>query len=174
MWQWRLVFGMLIGLSMAWTPPSWAQGVLGSTPVPGDKGTAACREVQLEVQTGVGDKTNPPYKNLVQYLIAAARAAKPALKAGEITGSCYFCILWQFARFSRIADQEKCGPDLCDPLSCDDNNACTEDVCDSKTGCVHTTISCDDDNACTEDVCAPETGCSHIDISCDDNNACCD
>jgi hypothetical protein len=64
-------------------------------------------------------------------------------------------------------------------LSCDDQNACTTDVCDmplehGAAGCSHNAISCDDSNACTADGCDPASGCFHTDISgqCDDNSAC--
>jgi hypothetical protein len=43
------------------------------------------------------------------------------------------------------------------PISCDDNNPCTDDSCDPTMGCVHTanTAACNDNNACTQnDVCA--------------------
>jgi hypothetical protein len=60
--------------------------------------------------------------------------------------------------------------------NCDDNNSCTNDSCDSATGCVHAanSNSCDDGNACTNnDVCSGGAckGTS-APISCDDGNAC--
>ena len=168
MWQWRIVFGVLVGLYLAFTPPGWAQGVVGSTVTPGDEGTEACREVQLAVQSEVGEETNPPYRNHGQYVRAAAHAANPALEAGEITEACHSCIVSQFAKSIPIANQEACGPDpepeLCDLISCDDNDACTEDACDPELGCFYTLKNCDDDNACTEDACDPELGCVHISI----------
>ena len=174
--RWSVVFGVLVGLYLAWTPPSWAQSGFDSTQTPGDVGTEACREAQLAVQEEVGDRINPPYKNIGQYLIAAVRAVKPALKAGEITGACSFCIVLQFAKSSRIANQKPCGPDpepeLCDPLSCEDNDACTGDHCDPETGCVYELIDCDDNNACTEDTCDSVFGCFNTPISCDDDNEC--
>ncbi len=74
------------------------------------------------------------------------------------------------------------------PTNCDDNNQCTTDTCDKKTGlcsntnladlspcddgsictlvdvctagqCGGTAMVCDDKNACTEDFCDPKTGC---------------
>jgi hypothetical protein len=64
-------------------------------------------------------------------------------------------------------------------LSCDDQNACTTDVCDmpqnhGAAGCSHNVIGCDDGNACTADGCDQASGCFHIDITslCDDNSAC--
>ena len=55
--------------------------------------------------------------------------------------------------------QGVCGASGCAPgktTSCDDSNACTEDLCDAKQVCVHkeTGKACDDKDACTEkDVC---------------------
>ncbi len=53
------------------------------------------------------------------------------------------------------------------PLSCDDGNPCTDDVCDPAAGCVHTDNSgpCDDGNpctasdTCTEGLCVGHSGC---------------
>jgi hypothetical protein len=46
---------------------------------------------------------------------------------------------------------------------CNDNNACTNDVCiDPATGtCGHSAVSCDDGKDCTLDTCDPSTGCRH-------------
>src|SRR5580765_4663021 len=82
-------------------------------------------------------------------------------------------------------DQNACTADVCDmplehgaagcshnPISCDDSNACTADGCDPASGCFHTAISCDDNSACTNDSCDPATGCVHTQVNCDDGNAC--
>src|SRR5437899_7313175 len=58
------------------------------------------------------------------------------------------------------------------PLTCSDNNACTNDTCTPGTGCVFTPITCTDNNACTTDTCNPATGCVFTPITCNDNNAC--
>ncbi|MBM4352649.1 MAG: hypothetical protein FJ109_02470 [Deltaproteobacteria bacterium] len=61
-------------------------------------------------------------------------------------------------------------------LNCNDNNVCTNDSCDPKTGCVYTnnTNACDDANACTgADKCA-DGKCSGTPIKCDDLNPCTD
>ncbi|MCB9585996.1 MAG: hypothetical protein H6718_11400 [Polyangiaceae bacterium] len=43
---------------------------------------------------------------------------------------------------------------------CNDDNACTNDVCNTTTHtCTNTTITCNDSDACTADSCAPATGC---------------
>ncbi len=86
-------------------------------------------------------------------------------------------------------------------LDCNDNNLCTDDVCDFATGCVHldnqalcddgnacTTVDqcqqgscvgsappdCDDNNICTDDSCSEDTGCVNANNSapCDDNDLC--
>lgn len=86
------------------------------------------------------------------------------------------------------------------PLSCDDKNPCTKDICDPKLGCQHevltgpcndynacTTsdtcvlgvcvgqpVNCDDKNQCTADSCHPSLGCQYQQIygPCDDGNPC--
>lgn len=55
---------------------------------------------------------------------------------------------------------------------CNDNNKCTNDVCDPDVGCIHTTKTCNDNNLCTKDVCDPEKGCVHTETKCDDGIAC--
>jgi len=53
------------------------------------------------------------------------------------------------------------------PISCDDNNMCTDDHCDPRFGCVFTPINvavaCSDGNACTIDWCNATLGCLHAD-----------
>ena len=66
-------------------------------------------------------------------------------------------------------------PDPCEGVDCDDDDACTQDVCNPQTGeCEYTTIDCDDSNACTADSCDPAQGCIHDDITptCNDGVAC--
>jgi hypothetical protein len=60
---------------------------------------------------------------------------------------------------------------------CDDNNQCTNDVCNGGT-CSHADITstCNDGNGCTVDSCNPQTGCAHTaaddGTSCDDPFSC--
>ena len=66
------------------------------------------------------------------------------------------------------------------PADCADNNPCSIDSCDSKTGeCKHddkvsAAQVCDDGIDCTVDTCSPITGCAHLgaDVACDDKIAC--
>ena len=99
---------------------------------------------------------------------------------------------------------ETCAEGLCGdgmPLSCADDNPCTDDSCDPGTGCEHTpnsipcndgdactagetcdegsctsaaVLDCDDSNPCTDDTCDPQAGCLHAanDAACDDSNHC--
>jgi len=63
------------------------------------------------------------------------------------------------------------------PLYCNDGNVCTDDSCDSSSGCVYpaNTASCDDGNACTEeDNCANGVCQAGTSIDCDDGNVCTD
>ena len=63
-----------------------------------------------------------------------------------------------------------CGGGSCVPgknLDCSDNVACTQDICDAKTGgCVHTPAAtlCDDGEICTLDACHLIGGCKHSEI----------
>jgi uncharacterized repeat protein (TIGR01451 family) len=61
---------------------------------------------------------------------------------------------------------------LPDGTSCDDNNACTAgNTCQG--GSCGTPVSCNDGNPCTTDVCNPATGaCSSTPLACDDGNPC--
>ncbi|MFC1610009.1 hypothetical protein ACFL6C_03565 [Myxococcota bacterium] len=58
--------------------------------------------------------------------------------------------------------------------SCEDGNACTEDSVCTAGVCKGVAIDCDDQDACTLDLCDPDSGCAHLDDShaCDDNNPC--
>jgi hypothetical protein len=107
---WIRVFGIAFALQMVWTPTGWAQE---SAPAPGDVGTLACREAQIDVQSAVGNQTQPRYKNHGQYVSAASHAANVPLKAGEITKACHSCIVSGFAGSTNVGSQNSCGPALC-------------------------------------------------------------
>ena len=88
----------------------------------------------------------------------------------------------------------------CTAASCNDNNPCTDDVCDAVLGCTHVnnTASCSDGNPCTgpdvcsggtcvpgpnpcndgdpctNDICDGAGGCTYTPVSCDDANPCTD
>jgi hypothetical protein len=114
MWRWIVVFGIFVGLLMGWMQPAGAQQSFGPTVTAGDVGTHACRVAQLAVQGAVGNQTSPQYKNHGQYVSTAAQDANVPLAAGEITEACHSCIVSQFAQSIPVANQAKCGPDLCD------------------------------------------------------------
>jgi len=81
-------------------------------------------------------------------------------------------------------DNNVCSDDLCDKAkgcnpnfnskACDDSNACTKgDIC--KFGdCEGSLISCNDSNPCTDDACDPKKGCVNAanSLICNDGNAC--
>src|SRR5205085_11298943 len=53
--------------------------------------------------------------------------------------------------------------------ACDDDNKCTDDICDSAAGtCTNPAKNCDDGLWCTDDTCDSATGCIHTGKSCDD------
>lgn len=61
------------------------------------------------------------------------------------------------------------------PVNCDDANPCTDDACNTATGCVHTnnTAACSDGNACTvNDVCAGGVCVPGAARVCNDGNPC--
>ncbi len=65
-----------------------------------------------------------------------------------------------------------CLPDK--PLSCDDNNVCTDDSCDAKAGCKHgaNTKPCPDASKCTKDEVCKAGKCTTQAVVCDDGNPC--
>lgn len=82
-------------------------------------------------------------------------------------------------------DENSCTEDLCDPAkgclhvaqegACDDGNACTTgDHCDKGKCLIGGILSCDDGNVCTQDSCDPGQGCIHLlsDAPCDDGDVC--
>ena len=74
----------------------------------------------------------------------------------------------------------RCISGVCSPeiiLDCNDNNACTDDICDMVKGCLHLPMdgACDDNNPCTEDdACVAKTctGGNYICDECTDNAGC--
>jgi len=74
----------------------------------------------------------------------------------------------------------RCGGGAClagPPISCDDSNPCTDDACDSQTGCTHgnNTLDCDDADACTTaDRCDAGVCRGGPARDCDDSNPCTD
>src|SRR6185369_13672063 len=64
------------------------------------------------------------------------------------------------------------------PLTCTDNNVCTQDNCDPMAGCQFPPVTaggaCTDNNACTNgDICDGAGGCTPgPPLTCDDNNTC--
>src|SRR5206468_2343189 len=61
------------------------------------------------------------------------------------------------------------------PISCDDGNPCTDDLCDAQLGCLHVNnhASCSDGNACTaNDTCSGGTCVGGPPPNCDDGNPC--
>ncbi|MBN2495398.1 MAG: FG-GAP repeat protein [Deltaproteobacteria bacterium] len=68
-------------------------------------------------------------------------------------------------------------PGLCEPegAPCDDSDPCTHsDACDANDACVGVPYTCEDNNACTDNVCLGDGTCSfpHLTVDCDDGNPC--
>jgi len=74
---------------------------------------------------------------------------------------------------------DTCAAGVCSgvPVSCDDDNVCTDELCTPEQGCVFTanTLGCDDGNPCTLlDQCAAGVCLSKEVLTCNDGNACTD
>ncbi|MCO4763566.1 MAG: hypothetical protein KC502_18795, partial [Myxococcales bacterium] len=55
-----------------------------------------------------------------------------------------------------------CAPKIFTKKPCDDGSVCTKgDTCDGKGKCVGNKLSCEDNNPCTNDVCDAKTGCQN-------------
>lgn len=84
------------------------------------------------------------------------------------------------------SDGDACtGKDLCvggacqpgEPVSCDDDNVCTQDLCDAQVGCLHSPVAggCDDGNSCTQGDHCQMGKCQGVGtVDCDDQNPCTD
>ncbi len=77
--------------------------------------------------------------------------------------------------FSACTSNDVCveGECLGESVSCDDDDPCTDDFCDLRSGCVFQLVGrCDDANPCTADICTANEGCEHADLAdgtpCDD------
>ena len=58
------------------------------------------------------------------------------------------------------------GGPLCEGVDCDDQNVCTQDLCNGADGsCEHTPIDCADANECTVDTCNPAVGCEYAAVA---------
>ena len=81
-------------------------------------------------------------------------------------------------------DNNACTDDLCEKgkgcnpafnsKACDDSNACTKDDQCKFGDCEGNLVSCNDNNPCTDDSCEPKKGCLHTgnNAICDDSNKC--
>ena len=74
---------------------------------------------------------------------------------------------------------DRCVPGGCEgtPMSCDDGDACTAEVCIPHRGCryeLRSGASCDDGDACTENDRCRSFGCRGDDIACNDQDPCTD
>ena len=104
------------------------------------------------------------------------------------------CVVGAAEDGSACTDGFPCtGPDFClygkcggGARNCDDQDPCTKDYCDGKTGCVHSPLTdepCDDgdpcttDDRCVEGACTGGThidGCCQYDAECQDDDLCTD
>ena len=76
-----------------------------------------------------------------------------------------------------VADHCENGECVGSPVTCNDDNVCTDDSCDGAGGCLFAPLPnlCDDGDACTVgDVCADGMCVGSVTLVCDDNNPCTD
>ncbi|MCO4759914.1 MAG: hypothetical protein KC502_00290 [Myxococcales bacterium] len=78
---------------------------------------------------------------------------------------------------NKCTELDKCVTGKCKGVAakCSDNQPCTNDSCDDKTGkCVHTTFDgpCDDGNKCTTDDVCTKGKCGGKTVTCNDDNTC--
>lgn len=78
-------------------------------------------------------------------------------------------------------DNNPCTHDICvlgdceNKSICDDNNPCTEDLCNETGDCVFNDILCDDEDVCTQEECSAEAGkCVYTQVVCEDGDSCTD
>jgi hypothetical protein len=64
-------------------------------------------------------------------------------------------------------------PDCFINMQCNDNDACTDDIC-NQGKCENTAVKVDDGNPCTDDSCDPVSGVAHMPVNTDDGDACTD
>jgi hypothetical protein len=67
-----------------------------------------CRDLQLMVQTEVGNEDPAVYRNHGKYVSTVAKLVDPYLESGEIDSVCASCIVSQFARRIPVEEQELC------------------------------------------------------------------
>ena len=67
-----------------------------------------CRELQVMVQTTVGNEDPAIYRNHGKYVSTVAKMVDPYLESGEIDSVCASCIVNQFARSIPVEEQEPC------------------------------------------------------------------
>ncbi|NUN12237.1 MAG: hypothetical protein HUU55_01225 [Myxococcales bacterium] len=94
------------------------------------------------------------------------------------TGCVYFDNLFTCDHGDPCVALAFCIDGICTPTgivtSCNDNNACTLDSCESGVGCKNEGLVCVDNIACTTDSCSPTFGCQYTPNNsvCNDNNVC--
>jgi hypothetical protein len=122
----------------------------------------------------------PPDNPSNFHTITVSSNALPAhLAHGDLGGACNnvcatLCDDQNACTIDDTGDCETAGcPTVPAPVDCNDGNLCTDDSCDSNSGCVNTEVVCDDPDLCTLNTCAPDTGeCVTSPVSCPDGFTC--
>jgi hypothetical protein len=124
-------------------------------------------------QLNAGPSTKKTSKEHGQHIIQICHYEHPESETAEVI-SINIDSLEEHLAHGDSQEVINC-PVQCTPR-CDDNNACTIDLCDERKNCLpieeRPTLNCDDFNSCTLDFCDAETGCFNIPNTCNDNIAC--
>jgi len=160
--------------------------------------TSSCNTSIGCVYTGVScDDNNPCTIDSCNNSTGCKHVAKPCDDGNPCTiDSCSAtngsCLYQEVANCSALCAHNDSTPitceytDLCNPVSCDpysgscnvttpvdcnDNNACTDDVC-TDGACSYPSVTCPVGNSCFTSQCSTVTGCHLAAVSCDDNDPC--
>ncbi|MGB0716408.1 MAG: hypothetical protein ACPGXK_11045, partial [Phycisphaerae bacterium] len=183
--------------SMLWASPSWESQDVGSESELTDEDlvwldsvTDGSAQDPEDWRPRKGDAVASSHTGIITITVMQAgetTCGKAGMKMGR--HAAYGCIPIPKMSVSDCEfdddcnDQNACTSDICDagrctnePIDadCDDDNHCTtRDRCSNGT-CTGDLLDCNDDNPCTTDSCDPQQGCLNIDNNddCDDGDAC--
>ncbi|MFO0746799.1 MAG: hypothetical protein U1F43_14170 [Myxococcota bacterium] len=177
---------------ITWTLTDVAPGASGTVHWTGTPTSAASGDVLSDTAVAAIDGFAPQTSNTVgTVIISCAHDAAHDPDQNPCTGAAcdpgLGCIeVPNVPADTQCSDGDQCTTaDHCDAgacvgggtLSCSDDNICTKDSCDPKTGCGHVDIGdflCDDGIECTVDSCSPTLGCQNApnNAFCTDDSRC--
>lgn len=105
---------------------------------------------------------------LVEDLCEVTECFEGLLGCEEACGEETFCLVGDYCEDNKCIGGEwrDCAEDYA-------NNSCVHTWCDEEEKrCKHSTVSCEDDDPCTKDYCDTEKGCVHEEFNCNDDDCC--